>query len=205
MFFQMKTRKYRMKQRAIEQERTREKIVAATAALHGSVGPRNTSISAVAEKAGVQRLTVYRHFPDEESLFLACSSHWLKENPPPEPGDWDDVQDAEKRTAAALRAIYDYYRRTRSMWHLVYRDIDQVPAMQDPLDAFHEYLGEIRDDLVSKWQPRGRKAKFLTTTVGHLLSFGTWDSLSGQDIDDQQMVDLGLRWIAAVQPTTGKK
>ncbi|MGW8369581.1 MAG: TetR/AcrR family transcriptional regulator [Gammaproteobacteria bacterium] len=193
-----------MKQRAEDQERTREKIIAATAALHGSVGPKNTTISGVAEKAGVQRLTVYRHFPTEESLFLACSSHWLDENPPPDPGDWEKVENVEQRTADALRAIYTYYGRTSSMWRLVYRDVDQVPAMQGPLDAFHEYLGAIRDDLVAHWQPRGRKSKLLVATVEHLLSFGTWDSLDGQKINLRQMVDLALRWITASQPASGE-
>lgn len=199
----MKKRKYKMKQRAQEQERTRQKIVAATADLHGSVGPKNTSISAVAEKAGVQRLTVYRHFPDEESLFLACSSHWLSENPPPQPSDWENENDAAQRTAAALSALYDYYRRTNTMWRLVYRDIDQVPAMQGPLDGFHDYLGSIRDDLVAHWQPRGRKSKFLKATITHLLRFSTWESLDSEKLVVSDMVDLGIRWIAATQPATG--
>lgn len=199
MFFQMKKRKYEMDQRAQDQERTRSRIVAATVALHGSVGPKNTSISAVAEKAGVQRLTVYRHFPTMESLFLACSSHWLNENPPPDAGDWENEENAERRTTEALRAIYGYYRRTDSMWRLVYRDMDQVPAMQEPLDAFHDYLGAIRDNLVTCWQPKGRKSRILKATVGHLLSFCTWDSLNRQQMNDKQMVDLGLRWVAATQ------
>ena len=200
MFIQMTTRKYKMKQRARDQERTRERIVAATAGLHGSVGPANTSISAVAEKAGVQRLTVYRHFPTEESLFLACSAHWLRENPPPDPHDWQDEGNAERRTAQALAALFGYYRQTSSMWRLVYRDIDQVPAMQPPLDGFHDYLAAIRDDLVAHWQPRGRKSKFLKATVAHLLGFGTWRSFDDQQIDDRQMVEIGLRWIAGVLP-----
>lgn len=201
----MNTRKYNMKKRARDQERTREKIVAATVALHGSVGPKNTSISAVAKNAGVQRLTVYRHFPDEESLFLACSSHWLEEHPPPEPGAWNNEEDAKKRTAEALGALYDYYRRTNAMWRLVYRDIDEVPAMQGPLDAFHDYLGAIGDDLAAAWQPRGRKPKALQATIGHLLQFRTWDSLDHLQLDDQQMVDLGIRWIAAAQSASRGK
>lgn len=201
----MAARKYKMKQRAQNQERTREKIVAATASLHGSVGPKNTSISAVAEKAGVQRHTVYRHFPTEESLFLACTSHWLDENPPPDPDGWKNEENAGRRTAEALRAIYGYYRRTSSMWRLVYRDIDQVPAMRGPLDAFHDYLRSIRDDLVGHWQPDGRKSRSVRTTVGHLLSFSTWESLNRQKIDDPQMVDLVLRWVAASRQTTGNR
>ena len=200
----MKKRKYNMKQRALDQERTREKIVSATAELHGSVGPKNTTISAIAEKAGVQRLTVYRHFATDEALFLACSSHWLQQNPPPQPGNWEKEDNAEKRTIMALQAIYTYYRQTHSMWRLVYRDIEEVPAMQAPLEAFHDYLGAIRDDLVSQWQPRGRKSAALKATVGHLLSFSTWDSLDREQIADKDMADLGLRWIEAAQASADR-
>jgi len=187
-----------MKQRAEDQERTREKIVEAAVALHGTVGPKNTSISAVAKKAGVQRLTVYRHFPDEESLFRACSMHWLQANPPPGIGVWDSEKDARQKTSSIVHALFDYYRQTSSMWRLVYRDIDQVPAMQAPLDDFHEYLAAICDTLIACWQPRGRKSPSLKATVRHVLSYSTWESLSEQKLTDKQMADLGLRWIAAI-------
>ena len=200
MFTEMKKRTYKMRRRAEGQARTRQKIVEAAADLHGTVGPGSTSISAVADKAGVQRLTVYRHFPDDESLFLACSSHWLKKNPPPDPDDWRDIQTASDRTAAALTAIYDYYRRTESMWRLVYRDIDRVPAMQQPLDAFHEYLDEVRDDLLKQWQPKGRKPRALVATIRHALTFATWASLEQQNLGARQMVDLVSRWIALAAP-----
>ncbi|MEJ2258449.1 MAG: hypothetical protein P8X98_15950 [Woeseiaceae bacterium] len=91
------------------------------------------------------------------------------------------------------------------MWRLVYRDIDEVPAMQGPLDAFHDYLGAIGDDLAAAWQPRGRKPKALQATIGHLLQFRTWDSLDHLQLDDQQMVDLGIRWIAAAQSASRGK
>jgi AcrR family transcriptional regulator len=201
----MSTRKYKMKKRARDQEHTRQKIVAATVALHGSLGPGKTTISAVAEKAGVQRLTVYRHFPTDESLFLACSSHWLEENPPPDPEEWEDDLDAARMTATALASIYGYYRRTSSMWRLVYRDVDDVPAMQGPLDEFHAYLRTIRDGLVAKWQPKGRKSKLLQATVAHMLAFGTWDSLQRQQLGDADIVRLGLQWISSAQPSASGK
>src|SRR5262245_61225968 len=109
------TRRYKQSQRALSQEETRARIVEATVALHEDPGPRATTISAIAEKAGVQRLTVYRHFPDEASLFKACSSHWEAQNPPPDPTLWAEIADAHERARTALVALYRYYRRTRGM------------------------------------------------------------------------------------------
>ena len=161
-------------------------------------GPRDTTISAVADRAGVQRLTVYRHFPDEESLFRACSSHWLERNPPPDIAGWQRVEDPGRRSAAALTALYRYYEDTQSMWSLVYRDRTQVPAMQAPLEAFHAYLDRIGDDICTSWQPRGRKPRKLKATVRHVLRFGCWASLDAMDVDDAEKVELAVRWIESV-------
>jgi AcrR family transcriptional regulator len=193
----MKKRPYKMRQRAESQEQTRQRIVEATAELHGSVGPRDTTISAVAELAGVQRLTVYRHFPDEESLFKACSSHWLSVNPPPNASDWADVENGEQKTSAALNAIYHYYSDTCSMWSLVYRDSDLVPAMEKPLEEFHAYLDQICDRLCTSWHPRGRRPRKLDATVRHVLRFSTWSSLDELELDDAEKADLALRWISS--------
>jgi AcrR family transcriptional regulator len=197
MFIEMSKRNYRMRERAFSQERTRQRIVEAAAALHGSVGPKETSVSAVAREAGVQRLTVYRHFPDEASLFRACSSHWLSENPPPDPAAWQRLPDAGERSAAALDALYAYYRATEYMWSLVYRDRDEVPAMGESLSEFEAWLDAIRDDLASAWHPRGRKPKILMATIGHVLRFETWHSLAGLGLSDAQARDAAVGWIAA--------
>src|SRR5919106_215329 len=79
------TRAYRKRLRAQQEAQTRRRITEAAVKLHGTVGPARTTIKGVADEAGVQRATVYRHFPTEESLFEACSSHWRSLNPPPDP------------------------------------------------------------------------------------------------------------------------
>lgn len=187
-----------MKKRAASQARTRTRIVEAAMELHGEVGPRETTISAVADRAGVQRLTVYRHFPDERSLFRACSSHWLGLNPPPDPARWQALADAGERTDAALKALYAYYRRTASMWSLVYRDRDQVAAMEEPLQEFEVYRDDIRDDLLAAWRPKGRRPAILAATLKHALSFATWESMARQSLSDSQIRSASAQWIAAV-------
>src|SRR5438309_7399128 len=109
------TRKYELKQRAQSQAETRQRIVEATVALHDSLGPSRTTISAIAERAGVQRLTVYRHFPDERTLFQACSSHWTSRNPKPDLATWAALDDPEERLRTALAEIYAFYRATEGM------------------------------------------------------------------------------------------
>jgi AcrR family transcriptional regulator len=191
----MKKRPYKMHKRAAGQKRTRQRIVAATVELHASVGPKNTSISAVAERAGVQRLTVYRHFPDEFALFSACSSHWLSQNPPPAFDSWAPIAEPAKRTGAALAALYAYYRRTAPMLKLVYRDLEEVEALKGPVQGFQAYLDAVRDDLVSAWCPKRRKPRLLTAAIGHAVAFSTWSSLSGLGLSDSEISRLVLGWI----------
>ena len=92
-------RPYRMKRRAELEEQTRRRITESAVALHEELGPASTSISAIAARAGVRRSTVYRHFPDDEALFEACSSHWRAGNPPPDPRTWSSIEDRAERTA----------------------------------------------------------------------------------------------------------
>ena len=102
------TRRYELKRGAEQQEATRRSIVEATMGLHESVGPARTTVSAVAERAGVQRLTVYRHFPDERALLAACSGHWVATNPAPDPGPWRKIRDPQERLRRALGEIYAF-------------------------------------------------------------------------------------------------
>jgi AcrR family transcriptional regulator len=190
----MERRKYTLKQRAERQAQTRERIVGAAMALHEELGPRDTTVSAIAERAGVQRLTVYRHFPDEAELFVACTSRWLVEHPPPDPSAWPEA-DARARTQAALQAFYRYYGQTQRMWQVSYRDEQAVPALKRQLDKFHHYLDEVRDDLLVAWALPARQAAMARATIGHCLRFATWVSLVAEGLDEAQMGDLAAGWV----------
>src|SRR5580765_191086 len=140
-------RPYRMKRRAELEGETRRRITESAVALHEELGPARTSISAIAERAGVRRSTVYRHFPDEETLFAACSSHWRAANPPPDPRSWSSIEDPAVRTRSALRELYAFYAGTEAMYVSLLRDEPLVPAVQRRLRDFYGYLVAIQDDL----------------------------------------------------------
>src|SRR5215469_7214631 len=145
-------RTYHLKRRAQQQDETRQRIVEAAVQLHETLGPAHTSISAIAEQAGVERLTVYRHFPDEQTLFTACTGHYLAAHPLPEPADWMQMADPETRLSAALTEIYAYYQRTERMQLTSARDLPELPEMQRVLEPYFVYLKEVRDGLASAWE-----------------------------------------------------
>src|SRR5215470_17098590 len=105
------TRTYTLKRRAEQQAETRRRIVEAAVELHGSIGPARTTVSMVAERAGVQRHTFYAHFPDDRSLFMACSGLVFERDPLPDVQPWRDIADGRERLRVGLRAIYDWYER----------------------------------------------------------------------------------------------
>src|ERR671917_2911469 len=121
------TREHETGRRDRRRERMRQRIIEATVELHQTVGMARTTISAIADKAGVQRLTVYRHFPDERALFSACRGHYMAANPPPDAASWTQVADPEERLRRALAEVYAYHRRTEQMMSNVVRDAQVHP------------------------------------------------------------------------------
>ncbi len=192
-----KKRPYTLRRRAAQKERTRARIVDATMALHEELGPRDTTISAIAERAGVQRLTVYRYFPDDTAVFNACTTRWLELNPPPQPALWETESDPLERCHTALTAFCAYYRRTAGMWRSAYRDVDALPALQAAMTHFESFLDRVRDSLLHGWSPARERSARLGATLGHCLRFSTWASLDSQGLDDAQIVALALRWMGA--------
>jgi AcrR family transcriptional regulator len=145
--------------------------------LHEELGPARTSISAIAERAGVRRSTVYRHFPTEEALFAACSSHWRAQNPPPDIRVWTALEDPSERTQTALGELYPFYGRTHAMYESLLRDEPLVPVLQGLLRDFHGYLEAIQDVLMTGRGLRGRAARRTRAAIGHAVAFPTWRSL----------------------------
>ena len=174
-------RKYELKQRAVEMAETRRRITEAAVELHGTVGPARTTLSAVAERAGVQRHTVYRHFPDEAALFGACSAHYFTANPWPDLEPWRAIGDPEQRLAEALDDLYAYYERTEPMLGNVLRDLELVDAIQPSIVPLQEYLAEAAEILAADWPVRGGRRRVLDAALRHATDFQTWHSLTAGD------------------------
>jgi AcrR family transcriptional regulator len=166
-------RSYQLKKRAERQEETRRRIVEAAVELHGTLGPARTSVSAIAERAGVQRHTYYRHFPDERSLVHACSGLYSERNPLPDPEPWLELSDPEARLRRGLDELYAYFERNEPMLANVMRD-----AQIDPLTAeatalrFGPGVAAIREVLA-----RGRRSKRQLALLDVALGFSTWRTL----------------------------
>src|ERR687896_38267 len=124
-------RRYEKRTRAAQEQATRHRIIEAAITLHGTVGPARTTISAIAERAGVRRATVYRHFPDERALFLGCSGTWGERNPVPDPATWAAIPDPAGRVDAALDALYGWYEQVEPMLSALLRDVDAVPIIAE--------------------------------------------------------------------------
>lgn len=184
-------RPYRMRRRAELEEQTRRRITESAVALHREFGPVRTSISAIAERAGVRRSTVYRHFPNEDSLFAACSSHWRAAHPRPDQDAWTAIEDPAERTETALRELYAFYGRTQGMYGSLLRDEPLLPNVQRLMRDFHDYLHTIQDVLMADRGLRGHAARRTRAAIGHALAYPTWLSLANeQGLTDDEPVAL---------------
>jgi len=191
-------RRYRKRRRAEQEAETRRRITEAAVKLHGTVGPAKTTVSGIAREAGVQRATVYRHFPDEAAIYDACTSHYNALHPPPDLGQWADLADPDQRLRVALREVYAFYAETQQMLESTGRDVDRVPAVRKAATELGAYLEAARSVLLVGRGLRGRVRDRVSAAIGHALAFATWRSLvREQGLGEGEAVELMVSLVAA--------
>ena len=196
------TRPYTLKRRAERQEQTRQRIVDAAVELHTTIGPAQTSVQAIADRAGVTRPTVYAHFPDARSLLMACSGHVAATAPPPDPSDWKRIGDPAERLEIALRALYAYYERQEQLLENVQRDAAVMPVVAEVAELRSRFLEEARRVLLQGSPARGAARARLGRAIGHALEFGTWQSLvRRQGCSTAEAVELMLGLVQSAGAT----
>ena len=193
-------RRYELKERARRQAQTRQRIVDATVQLHREVGPAKTTLAEIARRAGVGRVTVYNHFPDEGALLAACSARFVVDSPPPDPAAWATLADPAERLRRALRELYGYFRANEAMLANVTRDAALIPALAKLLGsdeaAAHERA--MRATLIAGRGVRGRRRERAQAAIGLALAFGTWQRLvRTEHLSDDEAVEVMVRAVDA--------
>ncbi len=196
-------RRYELKARAESQAQTRERIVRATMELHQEVGPARTTVAEIARRAGVQRLTVYNHFPEEAELFGACQAHWMSLHPLPDLTAALAISDPSARVRAVLRAVYGWYRETETMAEKVQRDRGAVAALDELMHQSSDAgLAQIADALAGGFpaRGRGRDAQRRRALAGLALDFWTWRRLVREGLDDAGAAQAMAEAVAGAVP-----
>ncbi len=193
------TRRYEMKRRAERQDDTRRRIVEAAIARHAEVGTL-ASITSIAERAGVSRLTVYRHFPDERSLLSACTGSYFAANPTPDPAAWARIVDPLDRLRTGLRELYAFYRRHAVLLGRGQDESPTNPILAEAMAPFAALIARMRDVLAGGWAPEGDDSLLVTAAVGHAVAFSTWRSLAlEQGLGDTDAVELMATLVSGAQ------
>ena len=191
---QTQRRGYRLGRRRELVDQTRDRIAAATYELHATIGPAQTTISAVAKRAGVQRHTVYHHFPDLRSLFEACTAHGLRVTGFPRPDPWREIADPTERLPVALLQVYRYYRANERLMANVLRD---MPVFAD-IGGDEEYkdrVAEMFETLATGWDVEPAAEPALRAAIGHAMAFETWRSLTAAGITDERVRDMMVAFV----------
>lgn len=190
------TRPYALRARAEAMDRTRARITRAAIELHGTIGPAATTMSAVAERAGVTRATLYRHFANENELFKACSAEWRSANPAPDPAKWEGIPEPYDRLEAALIALYGWYRSCEAMRANLLRDLAVLPpAIGKNIESYPRTITDVLD---AGWPHRSRLRR---AAIAHAVAFETWRSLAHAGLTDTEAVRLIIGLVAtADQP-----
>jgi AcrR family transcriptional regulator len=196
-------RKYELKARAERQQETRRRIVEATIELHQELGPARTTVVEVARRAGVNRLTVYNHFPEEAELFAACQGQFLARHPPPDFTEALALHEPTARVRAALRALYGSYRVREPMTAKILRDRAALPALDALMErTFDAQLATLLEALASGFGTSGESAQRVRAVLAVALDFWTWQRLERQGLDDHTAAELMAELVAAAAATT---
>jgi AcrR family transcriptional regulator len=187
-------RKYELRKRAERLADTRRKITEATVELHRTVGPAATQINEVARRAGVQRMTVYNHFPNDTALLTACSAHWRALHPAPDLAAWRAVEDPGARLRLGLRELYGWYRETEPMTANVLRDAQVLPTLRAILEGgLLRYLDQAHHVLTEALDARGRRRERVDAAARAAIDLHTWQALA--PLGDAEAAELAAALI----------
>lgn len=184
-------RPYTLRRRLARLDETKERITAAAFGLHATIGPSRTTISAIAERAGVQRHTVYHHFPDLETLFEACTAHGMRVTGIPQAADWVVIEDPRERLRRGLTDLYAYYRGNERMLATILGDAAGSAPPTEP-DLFERHMATLYETLVDPWRKGGDPDLTVTALIAHAMGFDTWRSLTRAGLSDDEARDLLL-------------
>jgi AcrR family transcriptional regulator len=194
------SRSYELKARAESQERTRQRIAEAAAGLHAEIGPAQTTVAEIARRAGVSRLTVYKHFPDNAALYPACSAHYLSEHPLPDFGAALAPDEPVARVRSLLDAVYaGWYRESQGMMRNLQRDRRSDPALDEFMRSNSDAaLAALADALTAGFELEPDPAARVRSLTRVALDFWTWERLTGEGMDDEAAAELMTDAIAAI-------
>jgi AcrR family transcriptional regulator len=194
---QRPTRRYEQRLRAETSAATRRRITEVTVDLHDSVGPAKTTVTEIARRAGVQRPTFYKHFPDDHSLFEACTTHWFAAHPPPAPDELEAIEELGQRVERGLLGLYRYYRTHESMFSHWLRDAELIPALAEFAETgYHDYLRSFSQALIPPRLPRDARR-----TVLLAAQFHTWRMLGKREgMRDRSAARLMANAVAQFAP-----
>ena len=195
-------RKYEMKRRAERVQETRQRIAEAAMELHETVGPARTTVSAIAEKAGVKRDTYYAHFPELKDLYRACSAHHMERYPLPDPSGWAEISGPEERLTRALSEVYAYFGDNEALLTNVLRDTPLDPVLQENNVFLFRHWEAMRDTIADAFEASGERHEALLAAIALALELQTWRTLvRQQELSQDRAVELMVGMVCCLMRT----
>lgn len=148
----------------------RDKILEATVALVGKVGLRAVTMLKVAEETGIGRATLYKYFPDIDSILVAWHQQRVEEHF----GELVRIRDGAGTPVERLLAVLENYA-----------------------GAFHEHRGHELVALLHRGEHFAHAQKHLKQLLRELVTEGVRDGALRSDVPADELATYSLSALSA--------
>ena len=147
-------RTYRLGERAVQMQATRERIIDVTVELYAELGISATTLTEVARRADVAPGTLRNHFRSRDDLDRAMVERLTDEAPLPDPSIFDRADSIDARLELLVRVTATFFDQSARLYRMWQRERLLTPIWMEAGAAYGERweqlfraaLGPLADD-----------------------------------------------------------
>ncbi|HEU4980099.1 MAG TPA: helix-turn-helix domain-containing protein [Solirubrobacterales bacterium] len=177
-------------------------------------GFHETSLDAVAERAGVSKALLYEHFASKRELYVAMLEMHVRELVRRISGAVEGAEPGEPRMRAGLEAFFGFVEERRGAWRIMFRNSDD-PDVSVRLDRLRDEVAAaivtlMSEDAAAKgldFPKMPRMVEMIAQQlVGAMQSLADWWDLH-RDVPREEVLQVAMdfAWVGQERLSRGER